>query len=127
MINPITEEDRRKYREEGYHIIPQVIPASLLKDLRREAAKAQEIARRIDGPQAQRISVLGNYSDELDMSVFNAFDEIEGLEEAIRDLLRVLVYRIANHLDIVALRRAGVTATKLYKRIQYGFHIGNTF
>ena len=87
MIDPITEEDRRKYREEGYHIIPQVIPASLLKDLRREAARAQEIARRIDGPQAQRISILGNYSDELDMSAFNAFDEIEGLEQAIRDLL----------------------------------------
>ena len=48
MIHPITEEDRQKYREDGYHIIPQVIPASLLKDVRREAAKAQEIASNPD-------------------------------------------------------------------------------
>ncbi len=63
MIPAITEEDRQKYREEGYHIIPQVIPPSLLKDLRREGAKAQEIARRIDGPQSQRLSALDTYRD----------------------------------------------------------------
>ena len=87
MIKVITEEDRQKYREEGYHVIPQVIPASLLKDLRREAAKAQAIAHRIDGPQAQRLSVLKDYSNELNMKVFSAFDEIEGLVQAIQDLL----------------------------------------
>jgi len=87
MITPITEEDRQKYREEGYHIIPQIIPASLLKDLRCESAKAQEIARRLDGPQAQRLSVLQDYSDELNMKVFQDFDEIEGLVQAIQDLL----------------------------------------
>lgn len=87
MIAPVTEEDRQKYRQEGYHIIPKVIPASLLKDLRREAAKAQEIARRIDGPQSQRLSVLRNYQAELDMKVFQDFDEIEGLQQAIQELL----------------------------------------
>lgn len=87
MIPAITEEDRQKYREEGYHIIPQVIPPSLLKDLRREGAKAQEIARRIDGPQSQRLSALDTYRDELDMKVFRDFDEIEGLNEAIQELL----------------------------------------
>lgn len=87
MIAPITEEDRQKYREEGYHIIPQVIPASLLKDLRRESEKAQAIARRIDGPQAQRLSTLHAYHEELDMRVFKDFDDIEGLNEAIQALL----------------------------------------
>jgi len=87
MIAPVTEEDRQKYRQAGYHIIPKVIPASLLKDLRREAAKAQEIARRIDGPRAQRLSVLRNHPDELDLKAFQDFDEIEGLQPAIQDLL----------------------------------------
>ncbi len=87
MITPITEEDRKRYREEGYHIIPQIIPASLLKDLRREAAKAQAIARRIDGPQAQRLSAINTCREELDMNVFKDFDEIEGLNQAIQDLL----------------------------------------
>ncbi len=87
MIAPITEEDRQTYRETGYHIIPQVIPATLLKDLRREAAKAQEIAHRLDGPQAQRLSTLGNYHEELDMQVFQDFDEIEGLQAAVHALL----------------------------------------
>ncbi|MDG2166994.1 MAG: hypothetical protein P8L44_03610 [Opitutales bacterium] len=83
MIAPITEEDCKQYRENGYHVIPKIIPAPLLKDLRREAAKAQEIARRIDGPRSQRLSVLHTYRDELDMKVFRDFDEIEGLNEAI--------------------------------------------
>ncbi|MGK0239195.1 MAG: hypothetical protein ACI92G_002670 [Candidatus Pelagisphaera sp.] len=87
MITPLTEEDRQKYREDGYHIIPKIIPASLLKDLRRESGKAQEIARRIDGPQAQRLSALHTYQEELDMKVFKDFDEIEGLNQAIQDLL----------------------------------------
>lgn len=87
MITPITAEDRQTYREEGYHIVRQVIPAALLKDLRREAAKAQTIAQLINGPQAQRLSVIGNYHNELDMQVFKAFDELEGLNETIQTLL----------------------------------------
>jgi len=87
MITPITPEDRQHYRAAGYHIIPQVIPPNLLRDLRREAAKAQAIARRIDGPQAQRLSGLGNYAEELNLQVFRDFDEIEGLQAAVKDLL----------------------------------------
>jgi hypothetical protein len=87
MIAPITAADRQSYRENGYHIIRQIIPATLLTDLRREAAKAQAIAHRIDGPQAQRLSVIGQYHAELDMSVFQAFDEIDGLDQAIKELL----------------------------------------
>lgn len=83
----ITEEDRLRYRTEGYHIIPQVIPPSLLKDLRREAAKAREIAWRVSGPQAQRLYPLKEYAGELDIQTFNAINEIEGLNEALCELL----------------------------------------
>ena len=40
---------------------------------------------------------------------------------------RVLVYWVANDFNVVSLSRAGAAAAKLYKRIQYGSHIGNTF
>jgi len=82
----VTEEDIVKYREEGYHIFPQVIPPSLLKDLRREGAKAQEIAYRVNGPQAQRLYPLNDYSDELDMTPFKQFTKIDGINEAIQQL-----------------------------------------
>ena len=62
----ITEEDIQKYKTEGYHIIPQVIPASLLTDLRREATKARELAYRDHGPQTQRLGFFRDYADEFE-------------------------------------------------------------
>lgn len=82
----VTEEDVRKYREDGYHIFPQVIPATLLGDLRGEAAKARELAYRDNGPQAQRITFLRDYAEELDLTSFKAFTEIDGLNEAVQQL-----------------------------------------
>lgn len=86
-IAPITEADRQFYRDQGYFIIRQVIPAGLLRDLRREAAKAHDIAVRLDGPQAQRLSKLGAHTDELDLRPFHEFDHIEGLNAAVQALL----------------------------------------
>ncbi len=84
----VTETDRLKYREEGYHIFPQVLPHTLLTDLRREAAKLQEIAYRERGPQAQRISKpINAYAEEIDLSPFRRVNEIDGLNEAIKALL----------------------------------------
>lgn len=82
-----TEADREFYRENGYFILRQVIPASLLRDLRREAAKAYEIVRRLSGPQAQRMSRIKDHADELDLKPFREFDHIEGLNDAIKALL----------------------------------------
>lgn len=82
-----TAADRTFYRENGYFILRQVIPANLLRDLRREAAKAYEIARRISGPQAQRLSKIKEHADELDLTPFREFDHIEGLNDAIKALL----------------------------------------
>jgi len=82
-----TAADREFYRENGYFILRQVIPASLLRDLRREAAKACEIARRLNGPQAQRLARIRDHADELDLKPFREFDHIEGLNDAIKALL----------------------------------------
>jgi hypothetical protein len=59
-LTPITEADRLHYRAAGYFIIRQVIPAGLLRDLRREAAKAHDLAVRLNGPQTQRLTPLKN-------------------------------------------------------------------
>ena len=82
----VKENDILKYREDGYHIFPQVIPPLLLKDLRREAAKAQEIAWRVNGSQAQRLQPIDDYADKLDITPFKLFTEIDGLNEAIQKL-----------------------------------------
>ena len=82
----ITEHDIQKYRTDGYHIIPQVIPASLLTDLRREATKARELAYRVHGPQTQRLGFFKDYADELDLTPFKNFTTIDGLNEAVQRL-----------------------------------------
>jgi len=82
----ITEHDIQKYRTDGYHIIPQVIPASLLTDLRREATKAWELAYRVHGPQTQRLGFFKDYADELDLTPFKNFTTIDGLNEAVQRL-----------------------------------------
>jgi len=86
-FTPITEEDRQRYRQTGYHVLRQVIPANLLRDLRREATKAYDLALRVNGPQAQRLAPLKDYADELDLRPFADFDQIEGLVDAIQTLL----------------------------------------
>jgi len=82
----ITEEDVRNYRELGYHVIRGVIPASLLHDLRREARKARDVAYRLSGPQAQRLQPLKDHAGEFDLRVFQRFNAIEGLAEAVQAL-----------------------------------------
>ena len=82
----VTERDVLDYREDGYHIFHQVIPPVLLNDLRREAAKAQEIAWRVNGSQAQRLQPIDEYADELDITPFKLFTEIDGLNEAIQKM-----------------------------------------
>jgi len=86
VVQP-TESDRQFYRENGYFILRQIIPANLLRDLRREAAKAYDIALRISGPQAQRLAPLKDHTRELDLQPFHEFDRIEGLNDAIKALL----------------------------------------
>ncbi|MBS0662640.1 MAG: hypothetical protein JSR48_05205 [Verrucomicrobia bacterium] len=86
-IPSITDADRKHYRESGYFVIRQVIPAGLLRDLRREAAKAHDIAVRLHGPQTQRLAPLKAHAAELDLRPFQEFDHIEGLSDAIQALL----------------------------------------
>ncbi len=86
-IAAITEADRLSYRAQGYHVLRQVIPASLLRDLRRSADKAHDIAVRLNGPQTQRLAPLKAHLADADLQPFRNFNGIEGLDEAVQALL----------------------------------------
>lgn len=82
----VTEEDVRHFRTQGFHVLRSVIPAALLRDLRRESRKAREVAYRVHGPQAQRLQPLNEYAGEFDLQPFRDFTQIEGLNEAVSRL-----------------------------------------
>ena len=83
----------RDYRTRGCVIFRQILPPSLIRDLRRAAAKAHVYAREKRGPQAQRLQPIANYG--IDMRPFHDYAEFPPLVDAVS---RVLTpeHRIAN-------------------------------
>lgn len=86
MATSQTEADRAFYHENGYIVFRRILPAKLITDLRRTAAKAREIARRIDGPKAQRLAALDQLSDA-DCAPLHAFAQLPELNARIQALL----------------------------------------
>lgn len=76
-----------EYLQQGYLILRQAIPASLLKDLRPVADQARALAHEINGPQAQRIQPLERFADRLNLKPFQDYCELPDLTDAIRRLL----------------------------------------
>lgn len=74
-----------RYRTEGYVIFRQVLPISLVRDLRRATATAHEQARKRHGPQAQRLQPLSGY--ELDLKPFADYATLPPLVDAIAKIL----------------------------------------
>ncbi len=64
------------YREHGYIILRGIIPPALIADLRRTAEEARVIARRLEGPSAQRLQPLGEHVDLAAVRVFAALPEL---------------------------------------------------
>ncbi len=86
MKSALTGADIAFYQANGYLIFRQAVPANLITDLRRTAAKAIEVARRLHGPQAQRLAEL-NQLDAGDVTAVRAFSELPELNVAIQALL----------------------------------------
>lgn len=86
MKTEITEAEITFYRTNGYHVLRQIIPVALITDLRRVAAQALTIARRLDGPQAQRLAALDR-QPELDCGPVKTFAELPELNAAVQALL----------------------------------------
>jgi hypothetical protein len=83
-----TERRREEYCTAGFTILRDLIPATLLSDLRRETDKAREIARRKYGPQTQRLQPVYAY-EELDARPFRDFLALPGLRATVEGILGV--------------------------------------
>jgi hypothetical protein len=81
-----SERNQQEYLRDGLTILRGLIPTSLLTDLRREAEKAREIARRERGPQAQRLEPVYNYP-ELDHRLFRDFLGLPELRKTVEVIL----------------------------------------
>ena len=76
-----------EYLANGYHIFRNIIPSSLLADLRRQADIARELAHEINGRQTQRIQPIDQYADRIDLQPFRDYVESPTLKDAVTNLL----------------------------------------
>ncbi|WP_309717811.1 phytanoyl-CoA dioxygenase family protein [Armatimonas sp.] len=81
-----TDQHREEYYGAGLTVLRGVIPASLLTDLRREAEKARELARTLQGPQTQRLQPVYKYP-ELHHQPFHDFHALPGMRAAVENIL----------------------------------------
>lgn len=84
MKTIVTARDAELYREQGYAIFRGAVPPALVEDLRRTAEEARAVARRVGGPQAQRIHDLGQH---VDVTAVRAFAALPEFNAALRTLL----------------------------------------
>jgi ectoine hydroxylase-related dioxygenase (phytanoyl-CoA dioxygenase family) len=76
------------YHERGYTVFRDLIPAALLAKLRGEADKGRAIARKLHGPNAQRLQPLVQHS-EIDMGPFKELALLPKLVAAVNGLFEV--------------------------------------
>jgi hypothetical protein len=72
------------YRAHGYAVLRGIVPPALVTDLRRVAEEGRAIARRLEGPSAQRLQPLGEH---IDLAPFRAVSELPELDAAIVGVL----------------------------------------
>jgi hypothetical protein len=80
-----TDQHIEEYHSLGYTVFRQILPPSLIGDLRRVTDKAREIAREEGGGQTQRLQPVGEY--DLDQQPFIDYAELPVLAEAISRVL----------------------------------------
>jgi hypothetical protein len=73
------------YRTQGYVVFRQILPPSLIRDLRQATARAQELARAKHGPQAQRLQPIGKY--DIDLGPFRDYAQLPELIAAVSRVL----------------------------------------
>lgn len=76
-----------RYRSDGYVIFRQIIPPSLITDLRRATARVHELARGKSGPQAQRLQPVSSYLNEQEMKAFRDYASLAPLIDAVQKVL----------------------------------------
>jgi ectoine hydroxylase-related dioxygenase (phytanoyl-CoA dioxygenase family) len=81
-----TEQHREEYYRDGLTVLRNIIPSTLIADLRREADRARRIARQKQGPQAQRLSPIDEYP-EVNSRPFEEFMALPDLQATVRNIL----------------------------------------
>ncbi len=88
MAFEFSERHIDEFKTRGYTVFRQIVPPSLIRDLRAAAEEARRLAREKGGPQAQRLQPVGAY--EIDRGPFVDFS---GLPELVDAVARVLTPR----------------------------------
>jgi hypothetical protein len=82
-----TDQHIQDYHQLGFTIFRELIPVSLLGDLRREAEKGRAIARQRSGEQAQRLQPIKSFAEQMSLKPFEDFVQLPQLRDAIAKLL----------------------------------------
>ncbi len=85
MSEPITDQHVDEYLTQGFTVFRRILPTSLIADLRRVADDAHALAKRLHGPQAQRLQPVGNHP--IDQRPFRDYAELPALVDAVRRVL----------------------------------------
>ena len=85
MTFQFSEQHIADYHKLGYTVFREILPTSLIGDLRQVTDRAREIARGVTGPQAQRLQPVANY--DLDLQPFKHYGELPELKDAIHQVL----------------------------------------
>ncbi|MBI2190409.1 MAG: phytanoyl-CoA dioxygenase family protein [Planctomycetes bacterium] len=76
-----------QYRSQGYVIFRQILPASLISDLRRSTARVHDLARQKSGPQAQRLQPIRSCLNDSEMKAFQDYMNLPALVDAVQNVL----------------------------------------
>ncbi|NKB68395.1 MAG: hypothetical protein GKR89_15135 [Candidatus Latescibacteria bacterium] len=85
MTFAFSERHIQEYYVQGYTVFEQILPPSLVQDLRQVADQARQLARRERGPQTQRLQPLAAY--QLDQQPLHDYAELPVLLDALQRVL----------------------------------------
>ena len=80
-----SERSIEDYRRDGFVVFREILPLSLIADLRRVSERGRELARAAGGPLAQRFEPVANW--DIDQRPFDDYRELPELRDAISRLL----------------------------------------
>ena len=85
MAFEFSERHIDEFKTRGYTVFRQIVPPSLIRDLRTASEDARQVAREKGGPQVQRLQPVGAY--EIDQRPFVDFSELPELLDAVARVL----------------------------------------
>src|SRR5687768_9251852 len=83
----VTPEDLAGFFANGFVILRDVLPVSLIRDLRHECDKGAVAVRQKKGGQSQRFQPLSDYADLMDLRPFKDYAELPELHAAFKRIL----------------------------------------